>query len=469
MASIPTPATSVAAEDAATLEAAAPRESHFYRVIWRWHFYAGLFVIPFLLILAVTGIIYLFKPQLDRLMYPQQVRAAGAPLPYEQQVAAVRAIYSGAAVTGVVTPDSPTRSTEVKFDTADGRSLTAFVDPATGTVLGERDENNNLQHYAVTLHGELMAGTWGDYLVELAACWGIVLMITGLYLWWPRKGSRVWGVVLPRLARGNRRLFWRDLHAVTGVWGSLVVLFLLLTGLPWAGFWGATFAKVSSQYPAQLWDNVPSSTKLTGELNTTSTKTVPWAVEQLPMPSSSRAGASAGAPVDLDSVVAQAQARGVAPGFSVSPPADADGVYTVSIFPDDPAKQATLHIDQYSGAVLADIRYADYALVPKAVEMGIAVHEGKYFGPLNQLLMLFACLVVITLALSAVVMWWQRRPARRLGAPAMPKQFPLWKGAVAIMAALCLLFPFVGISLVAVLLLDYLIIQRIPALKTALS
>ena len=37
-----------------------------YRTIWRWHFYAGLFVIPFILMLSVTGAAYLFKPQLDR-------------------------------------------------------------------------------------------------------------------------------------------------------------------------------------------------------------------------------------------------------------------------------------------------------------------------------------------------------------------------------------------------------------------
>ena len=37
-----------------------------YHAIWRWHFYAGLFVLPFILILSVSGAIYLFKPQIDR-------------------------------------------------------------------------------------------------------------------------------------------------------------------------------------------------------------------------------------------------------------------------------------------------------------------------------------------------------------------------------------------------------------------
>ena len=41
----------------------------FYNLAWRWHFYAGLLVAPFMVMLALTGIIYLFKPQLDPLMY----------------------------------------------------------------------------------------------------------------------------------------------------------------------------------------------------------------------------------------------------------------------------------------------------------------------------------------------------------------------------------------------------------------
>ena len=36
-----------------------------YRTVWRWHFYAGLFCIPFVIVLATSGAIYLFKPQID--------------------------------------------------------------------------------------------------------------------------------------------------------------------------------------------------------------------------------------------------------------------------------------------------------------------------------------------------------------------------------------------------------------------
>src|SRR5712691_5716734 len=68
-------------------------------------------------------------------------------------------------------------------------------------------------------------------------------------------------------------------------------------------------------------------------------------------------------------------------------------------------------------------------------------------------------------------MWWQRRPQGRLGAPPMPRNFPLWRRAVAIIAVLSLVFPLVGLSLVVVLILDFLVIQRVPgpALKDGLD
>lgn len=457
--------------------------NRFYRTVWRWHFYAGLFVIPFMLLLAVTGIIYLFKPQLDVLMYHNQmiVQPAGMMSPYTQQLAAAQGVYPNTTVAKFTPSVAPNRSAEVQLTTASGGNLTVFVNPYTNKVLGERDEDNNLQSNARRLHSELMIGDVGDYLIELAACWGLVLLITGLYLWLPRRGFTVWGTILPRLW-SNRRIFWRDLHAVTGLYGTLLVGFLILTGLPWTGFWGHTFAQIWNRYPAQMSNEVPKSTVLTGSLNQGGLQAVPWAVEQLPMPQSSTPGHEQhqgqhgatptahegiphGTPVNLNSVIAIAQAAGVPVGFSVSFPQEQTGVYTVSAFPNDPTQEMTMHIDQYSGKVLADVGWQNYGLVPKVVAMGIAIHMGKYFGLGNQLLMLLACLVVIILCVSGAAMWWQRRPAGRIGAPTLPVQVPQWRVPMAIVAVLGIVFPLVGLSLVTVLLLDYLVLSRVPVLK----
>jgi len=101
--------------------------------------------------------------------------------------------------------------------------------------------------------------------------------------------------------------------------------------------------------------------------------------------------------------------------------------------------------------------------------MGIAIHEGKQFGIVNQIVIVLACVVVVVLAATGVVLWWQRRPAGRLGAPAKPRQRRASVAAVAIMVAIGIMFPLVGLSLVAVLALDWLLIRRVPVLKRTLT
>lgn len=461
-----------------TLEALGKPSHRLYRAFWRWHFYAGLLILPVMLILAITGSIYLFKPQLDGLMYRNllTVPPSAASVAYAQQVEAVQQTYPQAIVTGIVPPIGPNRSTEIQISTADERALTVFVDPHTGQILGDRNQDNNFQAIVLKLHGELMIGRWGDYIVELATCWGLILLITGLFLWWPRQRFSWIGTFVPRLWSQNKRIFWRDLHAVPGFYGLLVIGFLMLTGLPWTGFWGDTFANVWGRFPVAMWDDVPQSTVITGSLNQKGRHTVPWAVEQLPMPRSvvlvhTHGGSSPAEPqpaVDLDAIVSLAQAQGAPPGFSVTLPEGETGVYTVSAFPNDPTQEMTMHIDQYSGQVLADVRWQDYGWVPKAVETGISIHTGRYFGWANQLLMLLACLVLVLLCVSGAVMWWRRRPAGRLGAPAAPMEGDQWKVPAAIVAVLGLLFPLVGLSLIVVLALDYGVISRIPWLRRVL-
>lgn len=463
--------------------------NRFYRTVWRWHFYAGMFVIPFMLVLATTGIIYLFKPQLDGLMYHHQmfVQPTGTMLSYTQQLDVAKNAYPEAVISKFTPSITPNRSAEVSLTTSEPRNLLVFVNPYTGKVLGARDEDRNLQAYARKVHGELMIGKVGDTLVELAACWGLVLLITGLYLWFPREKFSIFGTLIPRLWSKSQRIFWRDLHAVPGFYSALLIGFLILTGLPWSGFWGGTFAQVWNHFPAQMEAQIPKSTLLTGTLNQNGEQVVPWAVEKLPMPLSSTStnkphhgvssaeanvtseGFSARFGENLDSVITLAQSKGVLPGFNVSFPKDKTGVYTVSASPNDPRQEVTLHIDQYSSEVLADVRWQNYSLVPKLVEMGIAIHMGKFFGLGNQLLMLFACLSVIVLCVSGVVMWWRRRPSGRIGAPTLPTYVSYWNVPMVIVAVSGIVLPLVGLSLVIMLLLDYLVLSRIPLLKQILN
>ncbi len=444
----------------------------FYNLAWRWHFYAGLFVAPFMALLALTGIIYLFKPQLDPLMYGHllTVPAAERALSADEQLQRAKAAYPQGTLSKYLPPADATSSAQFVMHDG-GREMTVFVDPYRGTVLGTQDAKNNLQAIARALHGELMIGTVGDRLVELAAGWGVMLVISGMYLWWPR-GKSSSGVLWPRFnTRG--RVFWRDLHVVTGFWGAALLLVMLLSGMAWTGFWGKQYADLWNRFPAAMWNNVPTSDQQARVLNTATQQTVPWAMENTPMPVSGdhaehmNHGAMHAAPaaptISLQQVVDLATSRKVEPGYSITPPTTAEGVFTVSVFANDPRNDATLHVDQYTGKVLADVRWEHYNGVARATETGVMLHEGKMFGWVNQLIVLLICLMILLSAVSGVVIWWKRRPVGGLGVPPLRHDLPKWKTAMVIMLGLAIAFPLVGASLIVVWALDRLLLSRLFA------
>ncbi|MET0238899.1 MAG: PepSY domain-containing protein, partial [Sphingobium sp.] len=191
------------------------RDASLYRALWRWHFYAGLMVMPLVLILSITGAIYLFKPQVERWEERawQDLPTSGAASPNVQAEAALAA-FPGARFHSYRLPERPGDAALIHLGLADGRAMRdVFVSPQ-GKVVGSLDPETRIEQVVHDIHGQLLIGRTGSWIVELAASWAIVMILTGLYLWWPR-GRGLAGVVWPRL---GRRTFWRDIHAVTGFW-----------------------------------------------------------------------------------------------------------------------------------------------------------------------------------------------------------------------------------------------------------
>lgn len=427
-------------------------KTFFYYRVWRWHFFAGLIAIPVFITLAITGIIYLFKPQLDPIVYPHLLRVT----PLEKSildsdiVESAKKAYPEAKVDYYIPQESKNSSAMIGLTSPDKISFDVFVNPYTGDVLGRRDQESYYQNIVKKIHGELLLGKYGDWIVELVSCWGLILIITGLYLWWPRD-KKIYGVWIPRLREGQRT-FWRDLHVVIGIYSSVFICFLIITGLPWSGFWGDKFAKVWTRFPDQQFENIPKSDLLAKELNK-GEQIVPWAVENSKLPVSTINGNKQ---ISIDAITLFAKEKNAPAGYKIAYPRNETSIFTVSAFPGDPQKEITVHIDQYSGKVLADINYDQYSPFAKAVEYGIALHQGLYFGWLNQLIALLTCLALITICISGAIMWWKRRPANSLGVPpevARHQRSPLI--AWCILGVMAVAFPLVGLSLIVVFLIDF--------------
>ena len=433
-----------------------------YRLVWRWHFYAGLFCLPFVLWLACTGSIYLFKPQIEAwLDRPYDRIDAQAPrVAPSIQVAAALAVVPGGVLNAYELPASQTSAARVLVGRGDDL-VRVYVDPTNGHVLHHVVEDERLMRRIFYLHGELLMGDRGSMLVELAASWAIVMILSGLYLWWPR-GKGLAGVLYPRL-RERGRLFWRDLHAVAGVWVALLALTLLVSGLPWAKSWGGMLKEVrrfgSTTQVAQDWTTGRSDELAKRRAANTAMD------DMADMPGMGHVVGSRTA-VDLqalDRLVPTVAGLQLPPPVLIAPPSKADTGWTGRSDTQNRPKRLTLRLDGATGQVINRKDFAQGAFLDRAIGYGVAAHEGQLFGWPNQLLGLFTALGLITVTISGFVMWWRRKPVKRLGAPpAHDARYP--RLMVGLLVVFGMLLPLLGISMLLVLAAERLLLRRLPRL-----
>jgi uncharacterized iron-regulated membrane protein len=423
-----------------------------YRTLWRWHFYAGLFVIPFILMLSATGAIYLFKPQIDRWEESafQNLPTGNAVSPNVQLDAALAA-FPGARFDSYRLPEQPGDAALIHVGLADGISMRdVFVSPQ-GKVLGSLDASARWSAFISTIHSTMLLGRAGSWMVELAASWAIVMILSGLYLWLPR-GKGLAGVVWPRLSRG-KQAFWRDVHAVTGFWISGLALVLLISGMPWAGVWGDAFKLVRAEFGLM---QGPQNWK---------TATEHAEHDHAAMMKMQNAGTSM---VALSEMVTRAQREGLPFPTLIRPPGDDPGndmVWTIKSQAQNRPLNRSITFDMATGKELSRTGFADKHPIDRVVNYGIAWHEGQLFGWVNQLIGVLTALALITMAVSGFILWRRRKPHHLLGAPPQPIAPAKLRTVAAITLILAALLPLLAASLILLCLFERLILPRLPRLS----
>ncbi|MCA1936915.1 MAG: PepSY domain-containing protein [Asticcacaulis sp.] len=450
----------------------ARRRQAMVRAVWRWHFYAGLFCIPFIIILSITGSLYLFKPQIesaidrpyDALSFPGPVKSI------TEQVSAASVAHPGAKLSSVEVRQNPQDATRVVL-TENGEKLRLYVHPQTLAILKSVPEEQRFMAQVKNIHGELLSGKVGEIIVELAACWAIVMILTGLYLWWPRQASGLAGVLYPRTGMG-KRLFWRDLHAVTGIYVSFFALFLLLSGLPWTSVWGDAFKQVRvithTAAVKQDWSSGRAADRNTERAETGASEHADHETGQ--GQHAGHKGHTDGTPVvSLDRMYATVRALDLPAPVTINAPSKKVKGWTAQSNTQNRPLRVTLKLDPRSGQVLSRETFVQKHPIDQVVGYMIAAHEGHLFGWLNQALGVFTALFLITLCVSSIIMWLKRRPAGKLGAPEPAASTPAGMGLLILIVALGIFLPVLGISLIVVGALEFLVLRHLPGVRTWLG
>ena len=430
----------------------------FYQLIIRWHFYCGLLFIPLIIVISISGCIYLFEDEYEDFMYQDLLFVT----PGENALAASVLLAKASWVVPELrashfkSKSDKDRSTEIIFKeksshkhknleqismewAGDGpekvpmvmnrERTSVFINPYTGEILGTMKSGDRFMRIMKDLHGNLLGGKFGTLFVELTSCWLMMLMTTGLIMWWPRGKTGIMGTLTPRL-NSNKRLFWRDLHAVPAFYFSFFIIFLIINGLPWTDVWGDAFHTIQRNLKMSSSAGFHSR-----QLKSVSIK--------------------GGKLISIDKVFSEAKARGYKGNLDVKIPRNKTDTYAIQRDSDDPATRPSMHLDQYTGKVLAASDWATVPLLAKSVTYGIKLHRGEYFGVWNLVLVLVTTLVLIFMSVSGIVLWLQRRPKGKLGAPKYPRDFKQPKWVIGTTVGFSLFMPLLGASLVVFILGDW--------------
>lgn len=210
------------------------------RTWFEWHSWLGLTTGLLLFVVCWSGTVAVFSHELDWLAEPA-VRASAGPdraIPWAEIEANVAAARPGWVINQMNAPTAPGFAVEAWVRGPDDILGRVFADPVTGQVLGGATYFN-IQRFFRSLHMSLFIGGWpiwgipfGYLVVALLSIPLLIQLVTGLVFY-----RRFWRGFLRLEHRKGPKVFWSDVHKLSGVWAIWFVLLIGLTGVWYLAEW----------------------------------------------------------------------------------------------------------------------------------------------------------------------------------------------------------------------------------------
>lgn len=354
------------------------------RRLWlKAHRWLALSLGLLLAFVALLGALLTVAKPLDRWAHPELFRAASQDAPGERLLDDVRRATTAEFGRHAALTFRPPREA--------GESLsvivrgpwngTVYIDPSSGREQGRRGEHEGLYNLLFELHSSLLMEDVGKVILAVTALAYVVLLLSGLVLWWPVRWRAAWRV---EWKRGTARTLF-DLHRVAGALLGVVV----------------GVSVVSGAYMA--WRPLSEAVTWIARTNRVQAPRVPV------LQTDDR--------LDLDRAVRHAQSYfpDSMVGYVNVPAGTAKPVRVRLKLPDDPHPNGltSVWLHPVSGDVLAVHRWDALDPGARAYTVLYPLHIGELGGAVHTVLNGLLGLVVVGFAATGCWLWWLRRAARR--------------------------------------------------------
>jgi len=363
----------------------------FKKVVGFIHLWLGLLSGLVFFIMALTGAIYCFQPEISKLTQPHLTvkKADRSYLPVSRLKEIAASQLPGKKPTRIIYKDRD-ESVAVHFIRRGKEAYywSVFLNPYTGEVLKVQDMDKDFFRFMLRGHMYLwLPQDIGKIVTSICMIIFAAMVISGIVLWWPRnRGARKTSFKV-KWGASPKRLNY-DLHNVLGFYASWVLVFIIVTGLAWSfenvmasEYWVFSGGKTRPKPPV-----FKSYKNDTGDI----------------------------AP-QIDQVLASATAE--YPGFEhyqIRLPETDSSSYQVMMYYDEGRFTRTdnLYFNQYTGEKFKPANwglYADANGGERANRMTYDIHTGGIGGLATRVLVFFTALIAASLPVTGFCIWWGKR------------------------------------------------------------
>ena len=349
------------------------------KLLFNIHLYLAFIAGAFIIVFGITGSIMAFEPELDHLFHHKlyYVKPGSEKLSLQQIGKIVNNAFPRDTILGYALSSSHDLSYGIYL-----QDKVVFVDEYSGRILGKSTGDDWLTRFlnkVHQLHIRLIYRDKNDSGKIIMSWAGVALLIilpTGLFLWWKQKRISFRKNV-------SSRIRWFDIHSVVGIFSFFFMIILAFTGVMIA-FENKT---------------VPMFYKLTNS-------------KPIPRPNITITPRNDIQPISPDS--AKQIAEKTLPGanvFAVNVPGPGEYYMINSRYPEDrtPGGRSKVFIDPYTGKVLYSISSRNGPAGYRIQVINRAIHTGDIFGIPSKIIMALTSLLVVVQFISGFMLWWKRK------------------------------------------------------------
>ncbi len=364
---------------------------HQKRWFGKWHLYLGIFAGAILSVVGLTGGILVFQDEIDRALNPQLFTTLEQQkkIPLEDIVPLVKMKYPEKAFDYAMAGDGNDPRATYRFYSFKNQTE-FFVDPYTAKVTGKRMASSSFIRIVSNIHRTLLIPGIGSFIVGFAALSLIILTLSGIRLWLPKKLKHLKKSLSVDFKAGFKKQNY-DWHQVIGVFSSPVVITLGLTGVV------ICFNTVFIALLFLLNGRSPQSVA-----SIFNAKSV---VKENQQPLTPRQASE-----KIHALFPNIEIKGI------SIPLKKEGAYRFDGNIEGKSKtgkRLMLIVDQYSGKILLDSE-TDFPDTGNSYLSWVTpLHFGTFGGWPTRILALLGSLMLPVMFVSGFIIWWSRYRSRR--------------------------------------------------------